>query len=79
MNQAAILSAYPRTHGRSCSELELLCDVRSVTTRMTELIRNCLPIVKAVEWEPNSWVKSRRVTYYELAGEHAQRDLCKTA
>lgn len=80
MNQGAILLAYLRTHGRtSCRELETMCDVRSVTTRMTELIRLGYPIVKTVEWEPNSRGKLRRVTYYELAGEHAQQDLFKTA
>lgn len=80
MNQGAILLAYLRTHGRtSCSELETMCDVRSVTTRMTELIRGGYPIVKTVEWEPNSRGKLRRVTYYELVGDHVQQDLFKTA
>lgn len=80
MNQGAILLAYLRTNGRtSCSELETMCDVRSVTTRMTELIRRGYPIVKTVEWEPNSRGKLRRVTYYELAGDHAQQDLFKIA
>lgn len=80
MNQGAILLAYLRTHGRtSCRELETMCDVRSVTTRMTELIRSGYPIVKTVEWEPNSRGKLRRVTHYELVGDHAQQDLFKTA
>lgn len=80
MNQGAILLAYLRTHGRtSCRELETMCDVRSVTTRMTELIRSGYPIVKTVEWEPNSRGKLRRVTYYELVGDHVQQDLFKIA
>jgi hypothetical protein len=37
MNQHAILLDYLRRHGRtSCADLERNCDVRSVTTRMTE-------------------------------------------
>lgn len=80
MNQGAILLGHLRTHGRtSCRDLESECDVRSVTTRMTELIRMGYPIAKSVEWEPNSRGKLRRVTYYELAGEPAQQDLFKTA
>lgn len=79
MNQGAILVGHLRTHGRtSCRDLETKCDIRSVTTRMTELIRRGYPIVKTVEWEPNSRGKLRRVTYYELVGEPAQQDLFKT-
>ena len=79
MNQGAILEGHLRTHGRtSFRDLETKCDVRSVTTRMTELIRRGYPIVKTVEWEPNSRGKLRRVTYYELVGEPAQQDLFKT-
>jgi len=80
MNQGAILLGHLRTYGRtSCCELETGCDVRSVTTRMTELIRSGHPIVKTVKWEPNSRGKLRRVTYYELVGDHAQQDLFKPA
>lgn len=80
MNQGAILLAYLRTYGRtSCSELETACDVRSVTTRMTELIRKGHPIEKTMDWEPNSRGKPRRVTYYALASDPAQQDMFNTA
>ena len=76
MNQHAILKAWLLTHGRTkCADLEQCCDVRSVTTRMSELIRLGAPIVKSREFEPNSRGYLRPVTYYELAGESAQGDL----
>ena len=76
MNQHMILTAYLKQHGRtSCADLERFCDVRSVTTRMTELIRKGAPIEKSREHEPNSRGKVRPVTYYALAGVSAQRDL----
>ena len=76
MNQHAILLDYLRRNGRtSCADLERYCDVRSVTTRMTELIRKGEPIEKSREFEPNSRGKPRPVTYYALAGISAQRDL----
>ena len=76
MNQRDILLAYLRKHGRtSCADLERYCDVRSVTTRMTELIRKGEPIEKSREFEPNSRGKPRPVTYYALASISAQRDL----
>lgn len=76
MNQQSILLAHLKQHGRtSCADLERACDVRSVTTRMTELIRKGAPIKKTREHEPNSRGKSRPVTYYELAGDPPQRDL----
>ena len=47
MNQREILLAYLRTHGpTTCADLEKLCDVRSVTTRMAELIRRGFPVIK---------------------------------
>ena len=76
MNQHAILLDYLRRNGRtSCADLERHCDVRSVTTRMTELIRKGEPIEKTREVEPNSRGKPRPVIYYALAGVSAQRDL----
>ena len=76
MSQHAILLDYLRRNGRtSCADLERFCDVRSVTTRMTELIRKGAPIEKSRAHEPNSRGKVRRVTYYALAGVSAQRDL----
>ena len=76
MNQRDILLAYLRKHGRtSCADLERYCDVRSVTTRMTELIRKGEPIEKTKELEPDSRGKVRHVTYYALAGVSPQRDL----
>ncbi|HEY9094200.1 MAG TPA: hypothetical protein VIN35_00545 [Hydrogenophaga sp.] len=76
MKQGAILLYYLRQHGRKrCSDLERLCDVRSVTTRMTELIRKGRSLVKTTEWEPNSRGKLRRVTFYELVTDPAQSDL----
>ncbi|MDB5849332.1 MAG: Helix-turn-helix domain [Rhodoferax sp.] len=76
MNQHAILLAYLRQHGRtSCAALEQSCDVRSVTTRMSELIRKGAPIEKLRELEPDTRGKLRRVTYYALVGDPAQPDL----
>lgn len=76
MNQHSILLAYLKANGRtSCADLERFCDVRSVTTRMTELIRKGAPIEKSREFEPNSRGKPRPVTFYALAGKPAQSDL----
>jgi hypothetical protein len=80
MNQGAILLAHLKQHGRTrCADLERICDVRSVTTRMTELQRRGHPIIKTPKWEPNTRGKLRRVTYYELAGAPAQHDLFPNA
>ena len=55
MNQRSILLAYLPKNGRtSCADLERFCDVRSVTTRMAELIRKGAPIVKSRVIEPNT-------------------------
>lgn len=76
MNQHAILLDYLHKHGRtSCAALERCCDVRSVTTRMSELIRKGAPIEKIRDFELDTRGKPRRVTYYALAGDPAQRDL----
>jgi len=76
MNQKTILLAYLHKHGRTrCVDLERSCDVRSVTTRMSELIRSGAPIRKTCEFEPDSRSRMRRVTYYEIAADAAQRDL----
>ncbi|MDO8263717.1 MAG: helix-turn-helix domain-containing protein [Gallionella sp.] len=76
MNQHSILLEYLRLHGRtSCADLERHCDVRSVTTRMSELIRKGQPIEKSRAYSLNRRGKPRPVTYYALAGTPAQRDL----
>lgn len=76
MNQHMILTAYLKQHGRTkCADLERFCDVRSVTTRMSELIRLGEPIEKSREFEPNSRGQFRPVTYYALVGPAAQLDL----
>jgi len=76
VNQHDILLAYLRQHGRtSCADLERHCDVRSVTTRMSELIRKGEPIEKSKVLEPDSRGKFRHVTYYALAAVSSQRDL----
>jgi hypothetical protein len=76
MNQKSILLNYLRQHGRTkCADLERFCDVRSVTTRMSELIRSGAPILKTCEFEPDSRGRMRRVTYYEIAPDPAQSEL----
>lgn len=76
MNQHVILLAYLRLHGRtSCADLERHCDVRSVTTRMSELIRKGHPIEKSRAYSLNRRGKPRPVTYYALTGKFAQLDL----
>lgn len=80
MNQRSILLAYLQKNGRtSCADLEQFCDVRSVTTRMAELIRKGAPIVKSRVFEPNTRGKPRPVTFYALAGDSAQRDLFQSS
>jgi hypothetical protein len=76
MNQHTILINWLQVHGRTkCSDLERNCDVRSVTTRMSEMKRKGFPIVKSFEWEPNSRGKLRRAKYYDLERETAQGEL----
>lgn len=76
MNQREILLAFLRTHGpTTCADLEKLCDVRSVTTRMAELIRRGFPIVKTTAWHQNRSGQPRRVTYYALKPHPIQGDL----
>lgn len=76
MNQGMILLQHLRLYGRTkCADLERLCDVRSVTTRMSELIRRGAPILKTYEFELNSRGQPRRVAYYEIAPDEAQGDL----
>ena len=76
MNQHSILLAYLKANGRtSCAVLERHCDVRSVTTRMSELIRKGSPIVKTLDYEANTRGKPRRVTYYELLSHPSQGEL----
>lgn len=78
MNQHSILLEYLRVHGRTCcANLEFHCDVRSVTKRMSELIRKGGPIVKDRSFEANARGRLRPVTYYALASESAQPDLFK--
>ncbi len=79
MNQHSILLAYLKANGRtSCADLERFCDVRSVTTRMSELIRKGAPIIKSRGYLPNSRGKPRPVTYYDLTGKPNQFDLFDT-
>lgn len=76
MNQREILLAFLRTHGpTTCADLEKLCDVRSVTTRMAELIRRGFPIIKTTAWQQNTRGQPRRVTFYELKPHPSQPDL----
>ncbi len=76
MNQKTILLGYLHRNGRTkCADLERYCDVRSVTTRMSELIRSGAPIFKTREFECNTRGRPRPVTYYEIAPDAAQRDL----
>ena len=76
MNQGMILLHHLRLHGRTkCADLERLCDVRSVTTRMSELIHRGAPILKTREFEPDSRGQQRRATYYEFAPDATQGDL----
>lgn len=76
MNQKSILLAYLRKHGRTkCADLERFCDVRSVTTRMSELLRKGTPIRKTYEFELDTRGRIRRVTYYEIASDAVQLDL----
>ena len=80
MSQGAALVAYLRTHGRtSCQQLEIACDVRSVTKRISELIRAGHPILKTTERQLDSRGKLRPVISYALAGQQQQQDLFKTA
>lgn len=76
MNQHSILLAFLKANGRtSCADLERFCDVRSVTTRMSELIRKGAPIEKSRDHALNSRGKPRPITYYDLAGKPDQFDL----
>ena len=76
MNQRFILYAYLKANGRtSCADLERHCDVRSVTTRISELTREGVAIVKSRDYVPNTRGKPRPVTFYELAGDLPQCDL----
>lgn len=79
MNQKGILLSYLQVHGRTkCADLERFCDVRSVTTRMSELIRGGAPILKTRDFEPNTRGRPRPVTYYEIAPDPAQSELFQT-
>lgn len=80
MNQHAILLAHLRLYGgTSCAVLERECDVRSVTTRMSELIKKGAPVKKVRVFEPNSRGKPRMATYYELDENPPQGDLFRAA
>ena len=80
MNQQMILLAHLSQYGRtSCANLERHCDVRSVTTRMSELIRKGAPIKKVRVFEPNARGKPRVATYYELDENPPQSDLFPSA
>jgi hypothetical protein len=73
------LLAYLCRNGRtSCSVLEAACDVRSVTSRMAELIGKGLPILATRDREPTAAGEWRRATFYEVTGPALQRDLFET-
>lgn len=74
------LIAYLRTYGRtSCPVLTAACDVPSVTSRMSELVRLGWPILSTrahAMTERGIW---RRTTFYELTGPAPQADLFEAA
>lgn len=76
MSQCALILAYLIAHGRtSCAELERALDIRSVTTRISELVRRGVPIRKTVESLPLPSGRIRRVTFYEIDPATGQGDL----
>lgn len=78
--QRARLIAWLRAHGRtSCPALAAACDVPSVTSRMSELIRGGWPIGRIrghLLTDRGAW---RRTTFYELTGPAPQADLFNPA
>lgn len=74
------LVAYLRKHGRtSCAELAAACDVPSVTSRVSELVRDGWPIERTREYGPTERGIWRRTTFYELTGPAPQPDLFEAA
>ena len=74
--QRARLIAWLRAHGpTSCPALADACDVPSVTSRVSELIRDGWPIRRIggrLLTKRGAW---RRTTIYELTGPAPQADL----
>jgi hypothetical protein len=67
-------------HGHtSCSVLERECDIRSVTSRCSEMIAAGLPIAKSVGRERRRDGTLRQATFYEVTGPSPQRSLFDAA
>jgi hypothetical protein len=67
-------------HGRmSCSVLERSADVRSVTSRCSEMISAGLPIAKCKGHERRRNGTLRPATFYEVTGPSPQRSLFDAA
>lgn len=74
--QRGRILAYLKANGRtSCPSLAAACDVPSVTSRVCELIASDWPITRTRGYVRNRHGLTRRTTFYELTGAHAQRDL----
>jgi hypothetical protein len=59
----------------SCSVLERRADVRSVTSRCSEMIAAGIPIAKSKGHEPRRDGTLRPATFYEVTGPSPQRSL----
>lgn len=67
-------------HGRtSCSVLERECDIRSVTSRCSEMIAAGFPIAKSGGRERRRDGTLRPATFYEVTGPSPQRSLFDAA
>ena len=78
--QHRALLLYLCRNGRtSCSALESACDVRSVTTRMTELVELGVPLLRVNGREPRRDGTLRPARFYEVNGLAPQPDLFETA
>lgn len=75
----AIVLHLCRNGRTSCSVLEQTCDVRSVTTRVTEMIDAGLPVLKSKGREPRRDGSLRLATFYEVTGPSPQRGLFDAA
>lgn len=73
--QRRLLAHLCRYDRASCSVLEVQCDVRSVTSRMAELVRKGLPLLATKGHERDRAGELRRATFYEVRGPMPQRDL----
>ena len=78
--QHRALVLYLCLHGRtSCSVLEREGDVRSVTSRFTEMIDAGLPIAKSRGHERRRDGTLRAAKFYEVTGPSPQRSLFEAA